>query len=287
MGQLPQTLPALLGRRFGWRRRVRALAVPLLAALAPATPAAAVELHTPHCLYGCPTTELPASSDVIVRRSYTLASDDATKLAAWVAYRVDPARFGGGRARAWAADPLLAPSETLEPPDYRGAHAALGTDRGHLAPLASFGGDRQWRAVNYLSNILPQASAVNQGPWRALEAAIRDAAEAAPELALYVLTGPLYTRPMAPMPGADESHRVPSGYWKLLAAEADGRLEVRAFLFDRDLPRRAGYCERTVTLAQLEAATGLRFFHGLDARPGLPVSDASALLRGLLGCAES
>ena len=36
---------------------------------------------------------------------------------------------------------------TLEPADYRVANAALQTDRGHQAPLASFTGTDHWQDV--------------------------------------------------------------------------------------------------------------------------------------------
>ena len=60
------------------------------------------------------------------------------------------------------------------PDDYTGANAALGTDRGHQAPLASFAGTDHWRDTNVLSNITPQASALSQGPWARLETRVRD-----------------------------------------------------------------------------------------------------------------
>ena len=54
----------------------------------PAT-AADGELHTFHCLWGCPVGT-PATNDTIVREIYTLSSNDFTKMADWVAYRITP-----------------------------------------------------------------------------------------------------------------------------------------------------------------------------------------------------
>lgn len=59
---------------------------------------------------------------------------------------------------AVAADPALAPDETLDEDDYDGASAALHVDRGHQAPLAAFSGTPFWGDTNVLSNITPQAS---------------------------------------------------------------------------------------------------------------------------------
>ncbi len=267
-----------------------ALAVGLL--VFGAAPAQAAELHTPHCLYGCPTVGLAADTDIIVRSDYTLASNDETKFADWVAYRVTPEMFGSDRPRNWAADPLLAPDETLEPDDYTGAHAALQTDRGHMAPLATFGSTERWETVNYLSNITPQSSALNQGPWRVLEDAIRDAAAHNPALEIYVITGSAYDGSFDGLPRADEPHRIPSAFWKLVAAptvDESGRtrIEALAFLLGQDTARGDHYCSFATDLIRLQTASGMTFFHGLDARPDIRVIDGSALLRGALGCGES
>src|SRR3990167_3884724 len=131
------------------------------------------EVHTFHCLHGCPTGA-PASNDLIVREIYTLSSNDSTHLADWVAYRITPETIGPTNTRTWRADPWLDDSETLEPEDYTRAPAELGIDRGHQAPLATFTGTSSWRDTNYLSNITPQSSDLNQGPWLALENAERE-----------------------------------------------------------------------------------------------------------------
>ena len=145
---------ALLGTRFG------VAAAALAAALA--IPAIGQEVHYGMCLHGCPA-EVPASNDLVIRDIYILSSNDATKFADWVAYRVTKGTIGPSKSRNWKADPELSDDETLEPNDYRGAHAALNTDRGHQAPLASFSGTPSWESTNYLSNITPQKSALNQG----------------------------------------------------------------------------------------------------------------------------
>ena len=177
------------------------------------------------CLHGCPAGA-PASNDLVMRDIYILSSNDATKFADWVAYRVTKGTIGPSKSRNWKADPELSDDETLEPNDYRGAHAALNTDRGHQAPLASFSGTPSWETTNYLSNITSQKSALNQGAWKNLEDAVRELAEMPGTEAVYVVTGPLYERNMPPLPEADESHLVrdctKKAYWEQFA----GRLGV-------------------------------------------------------------
>lgn len=220
------------------------------------------EVHCKHFIFGIPRGA-PPSSDLIIRDCYVLSSNDDTKFADWVAYRVD--RFtivGGETSRNWKADPYLEDEETLEPEDYRGAHAALHTDRGHQAPLASLKGCPDWESTNYLSNITPQKSDLNQGPWRALEEAERDLAE------LYgiafVLTGPLYERDMGTMPEADEPCVIPSGYWKIIVSGESDNMQIYAFIFDQNTDRRANFKDFNCSVDEIERRSGYDFFGDLD-----------------------
>jgi endonuclease G, mitochondrial len=239
-------------------RSVAALA--LLAAPAPLL-ADDAEVHTLHCLYGCPTGAAE-TNDLVVREIYTLSSNDLTKFADWVAYRVGRDTVGPSQSRGWAADPWLAPDETLEEEDYEGARAALDTDRGHQAPLAALSGTPHWPQTNIFSNITPQDKDLNQGAWERLENRERTFVAASGQ-SLFVLTGPLYERDMAPLPEADEAHRVPSGYWKVLVTE-DGRLS--SFIFDQRTARNTRYCTGRDSLAEVERRAMLRLFPRLAQR---------------------
>ena len=177
-------------------------------------------------------------------------------IAVSVFFRITPETIGKSQSRGWSEDPWLAPDETLEEQDYDGANEALGVDRGHQAPLAAFSGTPFWPDTNRLSNITPQSSALNQASWQRLEA--RETRFAQKEkVAVHVLTGPLFERLMRPMPGADERHRVPSGYWKVVAT-LDGRMT--AFIFDQDTPRAANYCGMRRSLDEVELRARLRLF---------------------------
>lgn len=239
------------------------------------------ELHTFHCLHGCPSGA-SETNDVTVREIYTLSSNDRRKFADWVAYRITSDTVGTSEGRRWQADPWLAEDETLRPSDYDGAPRALMIDRGHQAPLAAFSGTPFAEDTNILSNITPQRSALNQASWQYLEA--RERAFVArtgptdPGRALYVLTGPLYERMMdpLPMPGGARRHRVPSAYWKVVATE-DGRLA--AFIFDQETPRSANYCAMQATLEEVELRADLTLFPRLKKR-------TFRSLAGDLGCTE-
>ena len=241
------------------------------------------EVHAPLCLFGCPVGG-PASNDLIVREIYVLSSNDQTKFADWAAYRVTAGSIGPTQRRRWRADPSIDPSETLEPGDYRRANAVLGTDRGHQVPLASFTGTPHWRDTNYLSNITPQMAALNQGPWLRLESRVRNLARARGDGGVFVLTGPLYERSMAPLPGADEAHRVPSGYWKIVAVIDGSTVSVAAFVFDQLTPRGADVCAHIKTVREVERRSRLDFFHALSGVRQDRLESGPATLRARLGC---
>lgn len=242
----------------------------------PTAPVAAsqAELHTFHCLHGCPLGA-PGIDDIVVREIYTLAANDLTKMADWVAYRVTPSSIGPSGERKWVADPWLDVEETLEPKDYDGAAQALGIDRGHQAPLAGQSGTPFAGDTNVLSNITPQGSALNQGAWQRLEAQENDLSQAA-NIAVYVLTGPLFERVLPPLPGADERHRVPSAYWKVIVTQDD---RMAAFIMDTDTPRTLDHCKARVSLDDVELRSRLALFPRLAVRSFRDLSPE-------LGCAS-
>jgi endonuclease G len=215
------------------------------------------EIHSKHFFYGCPRGT-QATNDLIIRDIYALSSNDQTKFADWVAYRLDEESVRGDATtrRNFKADPWLDDAETLEKDDYNGAWEDLGVDRGHQAPLASFKGTDCWAETNYLSNITPQKSALNQGPWKRLEEKVRDLVEAGH--VVYVMTGPLYERGLPPLPGADEPHEIPSGYWKIIALETDSVM-CASFMFDQETPRNAPVVSNLCTIDDVEAISNLDF----------------------------
>ena len=237
------------------------------------------EIHIVHCYRGACPTGAPLSNDLIIREIYALSSNDETKLADWVAYRVTRETMGSTADlnRRWQTDEFLDEDETLEAgsgarDDYQGAHAAHHYDRGHQAPLASFAGTPFWRSTNIYSNITPQSADLNEGPWVALEEAVRDLAWARREI--YVLTGPLYEHPMPALDNAGERHSVPSGYWKLVM---DGSGNSAGFIFDQATPRGDDFCDHAAVLVEIEQRTGLDLI-------GDGLSWAGGDLRSALGC---
>jgi len=239
------------------------------------SPTLAQELHIAHCLKGCPTGTA-ASNDLIVREIYALSSNDQTKFADWVAYRVTKETIGTSDSlnRSWKPDPLLDEAETLEAADYKGANKAHKYDRGHQAPLASFAGTVFWRSTNTLSNITPQKADLNQGAWKELESRIRHAAHHIG--GLYVITGPLYNveAPMPKLPKSNEPHTVPTAYWKVVST---GKGKMTGFIFAQGTPRNDELCNHRKPLSTIELQSGLNIFPQASGWP-------SGALDSQLGC---
>ena len=247
--------------------------------------ATAEQLQDRHCLAGCPDGAADRN-ELVTREIYVLNNNPETKFADWLAYQILAEDIGPTQNRVWKADPLLPASSTLEPDDYRGANAALRTDRGHQAPLASFTSTDDWRDTNFLSNITPQRAALNQGPWLGVESAVRGLARMDGGTVVHVMTGPLYERQMPPLPGADEPHSVPSGYWKIVATQDGNGTQVAAFIFDQDTPRDADICEYVETVAEVERRSGLDFFHALPDAAETTLESGPSALSAKLGCAD-
>jgi endonuclease G len=110
---------------------------------------------------------------------------------------------------------------------------------------------------------------LNAGPWARLEEAVRSYVRQWETV--WVVTGPLYESPMPALPGANEPHVVPSGYWKIIADWDGGDVSVAAFIMQQDVDRSADVASFTVSVAEVEARSGLTFF------PELSVADQAGL----------
>lgn len=233
------------------------------------------------CLYGCPSGA-PETNRTITRSIYVLSNNSHTKFADWVAYIVTKSTIGKTQNRVWRRDHDLPEDETLSPKDYDNVQATIHADRGHQAPLASLTSMPDWREANLLSNITPQQSALNQGPWEKLENAERKLAKSATVTAVYSITGPLYEVEMPKLPKAHLNHVVPSGYWKVVAVETDQGVRAAGFIMHQDTPRAGNFCNYVVTIGSVELRSHLKFF------PDLPTGRREALgfesLAPALGC---
>jgi DNA/RNA endonuclease G (NUC1) len=131
--------------------------------------------------FGEPTDADPSDDFIVRHLEYTTSYNRNRGEPNWVSYDIDASHFGPeDRCDCFTFDPALpADFARYTTADYTGAGAAAGygIDRGHLA--RSF--DRTSGSLDnaftfYFSNIVPQASDLNQGPWAVLENYLGDRA---------------------------------------------------------------------------------------------------------------
>ncbi|MCF8276208.1 MAG: DNA/RNA non-specific endonuclease [Flavobacteriales bacterium] len=223
------------------------------------------EIHCKHFFGGFPFGA-PATNDLIIHDIYALSSNDETKFADWVAYRLTIHEVDGelGLERNWKSEEWLDGDETLEASDYTGANGSEDYERGHQAPLGSFKNSLLASQTNLLSNITPQKSDLNQGPWVKLEDAVRDLILQGNK-EVYVMTGPLYERTMPPLPKANETHKVPSGYWKVvILPSGPNSFQQAAFIMDQASGRNDSVISKIVSIDEVEKRSGLDLLWQLD-----------------------
>ncbi|WP_173559179.1 DNA/RNA non-specific endonuclease [Acetobacter thailandicus] len=132
-----------------------------------------------------------------------------------------------------------------------------GWDRGHLAPSGDFAGIAAQQESFALSNIVPQASALNRGAWAGIESVVRGLTYQDGEL--YVVTGVLFPQTGQKRTGRD-GVMVPSALWKaVFDPVADGAAVY--LCLNSNTPQ----C-RLISLSQLQQRAGIDVF------PSLPES---------------
>lgn len=151
---------------------------------------------------------LPGGRHLVADELFVSIIDDAAKCPIVCCYTVTrESQAGSGEARNFKT---LIPDASLERADYAGS----GYDIGHLAPLGSFDGSPEFDDVNYLENCAPQTPELNRGPWLKLEERERQLATEFGSVS--VSCGALFEHKQAGLVNADEPHRVPSGFWKVI-----------------------------------------------------------------------
>ncbi|HEV7609680.1 MAG TPA: DNA/RNA non-specific endonuclease [Steroidobacteraceae bacterium] len=136
-----------------------------------------------------------ANDDIIVRHEQFTASYNPNRGSPnWVSYDLDAAHFGPeDRCDCFTMDPDLPASlPRISTDDYTnaGAIAGYGIDRGHMTRSFDRTTGSLDNARTYLfSNVVPQASEMNQGPWANLENDLGDLARVQGK-EVYIITGP-------------------------------------------------------------------------------------------------
>lgn len=135
-----------------------------------------------------------------------------------------------------------------------------GYDRGHMAPA----GDMKWsrKAMNetfYMTNICPQAKALNTGAWKRLEEKCRQWARL--DSALIIICGPVLTDVITEHIG-DTQVAVPERFFKVILAPYANPIRGIGFLMPNSRVD-GGLQAAAVSIDSVEAVTGMDFFAAL------------------------
>lgn len=171
-----------------------------------------------HLSFGTPADATPAD-DVLIRKDQFALSYNALRGGPnWVSWNLNATQFGAAeRCNCFTPDgDLPAGVYRVTDRDYRGS----GYDRGHMVQSENRTDTDQENAVTFLlTNILPQASNTNSGPWLRLENALNDSARVAGR-EVYVVAGGEYSAAPETLKGEGRV-AVPEWVWKV-AVVVDG-----------------------------------------------------------------
>ena len=229
---------------------------------------------------------IPACADLHIRQGYVLCFDGARRVPAWVAYKVQPDFLDTppreGRFKSFRTDPDI--SNEAKDSEYVGLSASRGYARGHMAPYAVMGGDRDGDGLlaeeddddaqtifqaNRMSNIAPQhhdGFNGSGGLWSKLERWIQDTLVEDGDQEAWVFAGTVFGAGEPEKVGPDDDIHVPPMFYKIVVAEGFSTAEpkVLAFLFPHQRIGHGAIEDFTVSIDVIEAMTGLNFLSDLD-----------------------
>lgn len=206
-----------------------------------------------------PSGYLPSTTtgDIVQHSHFSLSYNERYEQAEWVAYVLQKEHLTyDDRKRPYFIEDPHVRTKSADWRNYKGS----GYDRGHLVPA----GDRRFskQAYNetfYTSNISPQDREFNAGLWNRLEKQTRIWAKR--YKTLYVITGGVLVSGLEEI--GDEDVAVPDYFYKVIAKENGGDLEVLAFLMKGEEQNKP-LQKFIVPLDRIEELTGIDFFYELN-----------------------
>lgn len=235
---------------------------------------------------------LPGLQDIDVRHGYVRGYLPEGRVPLWVAYHVAPEYLDTpsrkGRFSRFRRDPDI--EDPVVDDDYTGLQAARGMVRGHLAPYAVMGGDRDGDgdlaeededdaetifSANYMSNIAPQhhdAFNGSGGLWFELERKLQETWVRDADREAWVFAGCVIGPGQHEFVGPENDIVVPPMFFKIVVREptdeevdaGEDLPKVLAFLFPHQRVAHGELEDFLVTVDVIEALTGLDFFSDLN-----------------------
>lgn len=219
--------------------------------------------NSEHLTFGNPSNAAQDNPDnfLIEREPYALSYNKARNVLNWASWRADQRWLGSvDRQNDFRPDGGGLPKGFYQvmPGDYRRS----GYDRGHMVPS----GDRTLaprdNSLTFLmTNIFPQASANNRGPWRELEQYGRDLVQQQGK-ALYVIGGIYGDKGKIGDQRKAEKVTVPGRVWKVIVVldHVEDDITPRTPVIAVDMPNsdriEADWQAYRTTVDRIEIATG-------------------------------
>ncbi len=202
----------------------------------------------------------PLPDDIVVlnKTGFTVAYSPSLRHPVWAAYRVHAVTNPVLHPRPRDFNPDPAAKNSPGHKDY----AKSGYDRGHMVPnraIAARYGKTAQRQTFLTSNICPQRSGLNQGPWCNLEFRI---AELWPGRFrdVWVITGALSEPAGKRLPSGID---IPSAFYQIVVARDQDSLRAFGVLMPQNLRRRTHARTTLVAIDELERLSGLDFLADL------------------------
>jgi endonuclease G len=237
------------------------------------TPADRREPHGLHLALGSPSGAAPSPTSpqdyLIVRPQYALSYSRDRGIPNWVSWHLQQSDLGPvERFRG----PFI--TDTSLPGGWprvaHGDYTGSGYDRGHMVPSADrTASDADNQATFIMTNVMPQAPAVNRGAWERLESHARDLVAQGNEL--YIVAGGYGSQGEL----ADGALTIPSALWKIIVAlpEAGGDDAARVtadttviavWMPNTDDLEGSPWEDSATTVRCIEERTGLTFLGAVD-----------------------
>jgi endonuclease G len=222
-------------------------------------------------IFGNPSNATPDFANennyLMQKPQYTLSYNRGKATANWVAWRLDSGWIGNAQRQDDFRPDTTLPAGWYQVLDED--YSNSGYDRGHMVPS----GDRTNSIPNnsatfLMTNIIPQISANNQGPWEEFETYLRTLAQAGNEM--YIFSGPSGNIGTI----AQGRITVPSVTWKVVIVLPNGSNDLarvtkatRAFGIvvpnQPPLDMNAPWRNFRVTVNAVELLTGYDFFNAV------------------------
>ncbi len=245
---------------------------------------------------GAPIIEFahdPSQYPLIVKRGHVLQYDAARRIPLWVAYRVEPEWRDtpprSGRFKTFRTEDDPAVTDPVSTTEYNGLFGDINIARGHMAPYAVMGGDRDGDSVsaeldsgqsdpfdettvfhaNTMTNIAPQYhDSFNGSPgiWYCLERWVQDCVVLESQFSVWVIAGPVVGPGQTWLVGSGDDIAIPHMFYKIVVLD-DGATNpplVFAFLLPHHRTAHGQIEDYLVSIDVIEGVSGLDFFSQLD-----------------------